>query len=286
MKKVFVGIGLVIVVVSIVLSQSLFTISQWQTAIVLRLGEPIDADLKPGLHFKIPFINTVVKLDKRIQNLNLPVEPYLTAAKKNLLVDSFLKWEISDTTKFYRTMNNIENANNRLFARLKSGLKNEFGRRNVKEVISGQRSQIMLDITKTLGNEYNNFGIKIIDVRIKKVDFPKDINSAVYKRMEAERARAAKYLRSQGDEEAAKITSTADKQRTIILSEAYKTGQILRGEGDQQAARIYARAYGKKPEFYSFYRSLDAYVQSFQDKSDLLLLDSGSNFLKYFENSK
>ncbi|WP_373018681.1 protease modulator HflC [Thiomicrorhabdus sp.] len=267
-------------------SSSVFVVNQWETAVVLRLGEIVKTDVKPGLHFKTPFINNVRTFDARIQTLDSAPERFLTSEKKNLEVDSFVKWRISDVEKFYTTMNGDNRlAGLRLGQIVKDGLRAEFGNRTVKEVISGERVEIAQKIKDTTAKAANEFGIEISDVRIKRIDLAKDVSESVYRRMEAERNRVAKDLRSKGAEAAERIRADADRQRVVILAEAYSEAEILRGQGDAKAAEIYAKAYNKDAEFYSFYHSLNAYQKSFKDKSDILLVDPNSDFFKYFNGS-
>ncbi|MGM0540970.1 MAG: protease modulator HflC [Pseudomonadota bacterium] len=267
-------------------SSSVYIVNQWETGVVLRLGEIVEADVKPGLHFKTPFINNVRKFDARLQTLDAPPERYLTSEKKNLVVDSFVKWRINDVKKFYTTMNgDYRLAGLRLGQIVKDGLRAEFGNRSVKEVISGERVEIAQKIKATSYDSATSFGIEIEDIRIKRIDLAKDISESVYRRMEAERNRVAKDLRSKGAESAEKITADADRQRVVILADAYSEAEILRGKGDAIAADIYAKAYNQDAEFYSFYHSINAYKDSFTDKSDIMLVDPKSDFFKYFNQS-
>ena len=279
-------LSILVAAVLFVASSSLFVVNQWETAVVLRLGEIVKADVEPGLHLKTPFINNVRKFDSRLQTLDAPPERYLTSEKKNLEVDSFVKWRIKDVELFYTTMNGDNRlAGMRLGQIVKDGLRAEFGNRTVKEVISGERVEIAQKIKNTTASAANAFGIEIEDVRIKRIDLAKDISESVYRRMEAERNRVAKDLRSKGAESAEKIRADADRQRVVILAEAYSEAEILRGKGDAQAAGIYANAYNADAEFYSFYHSINAYQKSFKDKSDVMLVDPKSDFFKYFNES-
>lgn len=267
-------------------SSSVFVVNQWETAVVLRLGEIVKADVPPGLHFKTPFINNVRTFDARVQTLDSAPERFLTSEKKNLEVDSFVKWRIKDVEKFYTTMNGDNRlAGMRLGQIVKDGLRAEFGNRTVKEVISGERVEIAQKIKDTTADAANSFGIEIADVRIKRIDLPKDVSDSVYRRMEAERNRVAKDLRSKGSEAAEKIRADADRQRVVILAEAYSEAEILRGQGDAKAAEIYAKAYNEDAEFYAFYHSLNAYQKTFKDKSDILLVDPKSDFFMYFNDA-
>ena len=283
MKSVF---SILVAAILFIGSSSVYVVNQWETGVVLRLGEIVKADVEPGLHFKTPFINNVRKFDSRLQTLDAAPERYLTSEKKNLEVDSFVKWRIKDVEKFYTTMNGDNRlAGMRLGQIVKDGLRAEFGNRTVKEVISGERVEIAQKIKKTTSDAASSFGIEIEDVRIKRIDLAKDISESVYRRMEAERNRVAKDLRSKGSESAEKIRADADRQRVVLLADAYSEAEILRGKGDAKAAEIYANAYNQDAEFYAFYHSINAYQAAFQDKSDILLVDPKSDFFKYFNES-
>lgn len=280
-------ISILIAAVLFVGSSALFTVKQGETAIVFRLGEIVQTDLKPGLHFKTPFINSVKLFDSRLQTLDAEPERYLTKEKKNLIVDSFVKWRISDAKKFYTTMNgDIRLANLRLAQIIKDGLRAEFGNRTVQEVISRDRARIVKDITESTKEDISSFGIEIADVRVKRVDLPPDVSESVYQRMEAERTRVAKELRSEGSEAAERIRADADRQKVVILSDAYREAEILKGKGDATASGIFANAYNQDAEFYAFYQSLNAYKDTFKDKTDMILVDPSSDFFKYFNKLK
>lgn len=280
-------ISILIAAVLFVGSSALFTVKQGETAIVFRLGEIVQTDLKPGLHFKTPFINSVKLFDSRLQTLDAEPERYLTKEKKNLIVDSFVKWRISDAKKFYTTMNgDIRLANLRLAQIIKDGLRAEFGNRTVQEVISRDRARIVKDITESTEEDISSFGIEIADVRVKRVDLPPDVSESVYQRMEAERTRVAKELRSEGSEAAERIRADADRQKVVILSDAYREAEILKGKGDATASGIFANAYNQDAEFYAFYQSLNAYKDTFKDKTDMILVDPSSDFFKYFNKLK
>lgn len=280
-------VGFALAAVLFVLSGAFYVVQEGQTGLVFRFGEVIKADLKPGLHFKIPFVNNVRKFDARLQTLDAPPERYLTSEKKNLNVDSYVKWRIIDAKRFYTAMNgDISNANMRLAQIIKDSLRAEFGSRTVQEVISQDRDVIVKDIKDEIGKSAQSFGIKIVDIRIKRVDLPQDVSGSVYSRMEAERTRVAKDLRSQGSEAAERIRADADRQKTIILSDAFRDAEAIRGEGDAKATEIYAQAYTKDAEFYAFYQSLKAYQAAFNDKSDVMVVDPKSDFFKYFNQQK
>lgn len=281
-------IGLVALVIALAAAAfSLFTVKEWERAILFRFGEIIRTDYEPGLHFKIPIVNNVRKFDGRIMTLDADPERYLTAEKKNVIVDAFIKWRIGDVKAYYTSMGgDTLRANNRLAQIIKDNLRAEFGKRTIQEVVSGERKEVMNILKTTADDLTDDFGINVIDVRIKRIDLPEDISTSVYSRMEAERERVAKELRSRGAEAAERIRADADRQRTVILAEAYRESEQLRGVGDASAADIYAKAFEKDPEFYSFYRSINAYRKSFSQKSDIMLLEPDTDFFKYFKDSK
>ncbi len=269
-----------------ILMSTLFVVDQRQYAIVFALGEVKEVIKEPGLHFKLPppFQN-VMFLDKRILTLDTP-EPdrFITAEKKNILVDAFVKWRITDPRLYFVSFSGDERrAQDRMAQIVKAALNDEITKRTVREVISGERGKVMDAIRTKVANEAKQIGAQIVDVRLKRVDYVEQINNSVYERMKSERARVANELRSTGAAESEKIRADADRQRTVILAEAYRQAEGVRGEGDAKAARIYAEAFGKNPEFYKFMRSLEAYKQSFKTRNDVLLIDPNSEYLKYFK---
>jgi len=277
-------LGIVLAIVVVVASFSLFVVTEREKAIKFRLGEIVSTDLKPGLHWQTPFINNVRTFDARIQTLDSEPERFLTGEKKNLIVDSFVKWRISDVANYYTaTGGDSAQASLRLSQIIKDGLRAEFAKRTIAEAVSGERTQIMNTITQQANDQAKAFGIEIVDVRIKRIDFPVEISDSVFRRMRAERERVAKDLRSRGAEEAEKIRAEADRQRTVILADAYRDAEKIRGEGDATATDIYAKAYSQDAEFYSLYRSLNAYKTVFANKSDVLVIDRNSEFFKYFK---
>nr|WP_284155488.1 protease modulator HflC [Sulfuricystis multivorans] len=264
----------------------LFTVDQRQYAIVFQLGEIKEVVTTPGLHFKWPLIQNVRYFDRRILTMD-SVEPerFLTAEKKPVLVDSFVKWRIADVHQYYISVQGDEMlARTRLAQTVNSGLREEFGRRTVHDVVSGERDKIMAEVQKKADADARQIGVEIVDVRLKRVDLPPEVSESVYRRMETERKRVANELRSQGAAEAERIRADADKQREVIIAEAYREAQKIKGEGDAKAAAIYAKAFGENPEFYAFYRSLEAYRQSFANKNDLLVVDPSAEFFKYLKN--
>ena len=264
-------------------SFSVFTIKEWERAILFRLGEIVRDDYTPGLHFKVPFINNVRKFDGRIQTLDVDPERFLTSEKKNVIVDSFVKWRIKDVGRYYTAVRgDVAQANLRLDQIIKDGLRGEFGKRTLKDTVSGDRAQIMNILTATANPLANEIGIEVVDVRIKRVDLPPDVSNSVFRRMQAERERVARDFRSRGAEAAERIRADADRQRTVIVAEAYRDSEQTRGEGDARAADIYAQAFGKNEEFFSLYRSLNAYRGVFGSRDDMLILQPDSDFFRYF----
>jgi len=280
-------LGIVLVVVLVIGSFSVFTVDEREKAIMFRLGEIVRTDFEPGLHFKMPLVNNVRKFDARILTMDAPPERYLTSEKKNVIVDSFVKWRIQDVAKYYTTMGGDETrANMRLAQIIKDGMRGEFGKRTIQEAVSAERSQIMEVLLAQAKRQAAPFGIEIVDVRIKRIDLPPEVSTSVYRRMEAERARVAAEFRSRGAEAAERIRADADRQREIILAEAYRDAQTIKGEGDAKAAAIYAGAFGKDPEFYSLYKSLSAYRRVFDSKDDILVLEPESDFFRYFKSAE
>ncbi len=240
-------------------------------------------DREPGLKFKMPFVNNVVKFDNRIQTLDTPADRFLTGEKKNVIVDSYVKWRIIDAEQFYKsTGGNMARTKNRLAQIIKTGLKSEFSKRTIADVVSGERSEIMSSIAQLAKKDIAEFGIEIIDVRIKRIDLSQEVSNSVYRRMQAERQRVAKEFRSKGAEEAEIIRAAADKKRTIILANAYRDSEKIRGEGDALSANNYAQAYTKDVDFYSFYRSLESYKKAFSGQNDIMVLNPNTQFFRHF----
>lgn len=282
------GAGLIgAFVVMVVLTLSAYTVDEREYAIVFRLGEIVSVKKSPGLYFKMPLVENVRYFDKRILTLNWD-EPdrFITSEKKNVLVDSFVKWRIVDPAKFYVSVKGDEaQAERRLSQTVNDGLRAEFGKRTIHDVVSGERSEIMEILRQRADKDSRQMGIQILDVRLRRVDLPKEVSESVYQRMDAERKSVANELRSQGAAAAEKIRADADKQREVIIAEAFREAQKVKGEGDANAAEIYATAFGKNPEFYAFYRSTEAYKNSFKSKSDVIVLDQSSDFFKYMRSS-
>lgn len=271
-----------------VLFSSLFVVDQRQYAIVFALGEVKKVINEPGLHWKLPppFQNAIF-LDKRILTFDTPeADRFITAEKKNILVDAFVKWQIVEPKLYFVSFGGDERrAYDRMSQIIKAALNDEITKRTVREVISGERGKVMDAIRKKVSDEAQQIGVSIIDVRLKRVDYVEQINNSVYDRMKAERTRVANELRSTGAAESEKIRADADRQRTVILAEAYREAEQIRGEGDAKASQIYAQAFGQNPEFYKFYRSLEAYRASFRNRSDVMVLDPNTEFFKYFRNT-
>jgi membrane protease subunit HflC len=272
--------------VFVVAGAILFTVDQRQYAIVFQLGEIKEVVKEPGINFKWPLIQNVRYFDRRILTLDsAEPERFLTAEKKPVLVDSYVKWRIADVRQYYISVQGDETlAKTRLAQTVNAGLREEFGRRTVHDVVSGERDKIMAEVQKKADLDARQIGVEIIDVRLKRVDLPPEVSESVYRRMETERKRVANELRSQGAAEAERIRADADKQREVIVAEAYREAQKIKGDGDAKAAAIYAKAFGENPEFYAFYRSLEAYRQSFSNKNDLLVVDPSAEFFKYLKN--
>ncbi len=277
------GSLIALALVAVVLSLSAFTVKQWELAIKLRLGEIVDAEYKPGLHWMIPFVNNVKIFDGRIQTLDANPQRFLTGEKKDVIVDSFVKWRIANVGQYYRSTGGSAARTSSLLAeRINTSLRDEFGKRTIVEVVSGERAEIMALLTKEADEKANELGVEVIDVRIKRIDLPSEVSGSVYERMRAERERVARDWRAQGDEAAERITADADRQRTVILANAFRDAEILRGEGDAKATAIYAKAYNTNSEFYAFYRSLAAYRSIFASSGNMMVLKPDSEFFKYF----
>jgi len=263
---------------------TLFTVDQRERAIVFQLGEVKEVIATPGLHIKWPLIQNVRYFDARILTLDTPdAERYITSEKKNLLVDTFVKWRINDARQYYISVGDEAQAATRISQTVNATLREEVGKRTVHEVVSEDRDQIMTSVRGRANQDAKKIGVEIIDVRLKRVDLPQEVSDSVYKRMDAERKSVANQLRSEGSSEAERIRAEADKEREVIIANAYKEAQRIKGEGDAKAAAAYAQAFGQNPEFYAFYRSLEAYRSSFKNRSDVLVLEPNSEFFKYLK---
>ena len=269
------------------LLNSFFIVSEKERAIVFQFGEAVRPDIPVGFHLKIPVIQDVKKYDSRIQTLDEEPDRILTVESKYLLVDSFIKYKITDVLTFYKANNGSFNSLNSLLGqRSEFVLKNNFGKRTVKEVVSGERDELMSIMLSSLNDSVSDLGVEIIDFRVKRIDLPSNLSNSVYERMRTERNRLAEELRSEGKEIAREIRAVADKDKVVILAQAYKQSEELRGEGDAEAAGIYADSFSQDPEFYEFTRSMKAYVETFGNKSDVMLIDSDSEFFKYLNAKK
>ena len=264
-----------------------FVVNQWELALKLRLGEIVDADYKPGLHFMIPAVHNVVKFDKRIQTLDARPQRFLTIEKKDVIVDSYAKWRISDVAQYYRSTGGSQMKTSSLLAeRINASLREEFGKRTIQEVISGDRTEIMDLLRKDADEKASAIGVEVVDVRVKQIDLPPEVSESVYNRMRAERERVARDLRAKGAEAAEKIRANADRQRAVLLAEAYREAEQIRGVGDAKATEVYAKAFTRNPEFYSFTRSLEAYRKSFGESKNLMVIEPDSDFFRYFKDQK
>lgn len=286
MKKSISNLLIGAAIVLILMSMSMFVVDQRQNAIVFQLGEVVDVKTDPGLYFKVPLMQNVRYFDSRILTLDTgEPERFITAEKKNVMVDSFVKWRIVDVKQYYISVGGDEQrAATRLMQTVNSSMREEFGKRTLHEVVSGEREQIMNVLREKTDADARKIGVQVLDVRLKRVDFPVEISESVYRRMDAERKRVANELRASGAAEGEKIKADADKQREVILAQAYRDAQKTKGEGDAKAAALYAAAFGRDAEFYAFYRSLEAYKQSFKNKSDVMVIDPSSAFFKYLKN--
>ncbi len=282
LSTILIGLILVLVLASL----TLFTVDQRQNAIVFQLGEVVSVKTKPGLYFKVPMVQNVRYFDTRVLTIDsAEPERFITSEKKNVLVDSFVKWRIIDVKQYYVSVGGDEvRAQTRLMQTVNDGLRAEFGKRTVHDVVAGERDKIMEILRQKANLDASKIGVQVLDVRLKRVDLPQEVSESVYRRMEAERKRVANELRSTGSAEAEKIRADADRQREVILAEAYRDAQQIKGEGDAKASSIYAAAYGQSPEFYSFYRSMEAYRQSFKSKGDVMVLEPSSDFFKYLKH--
>ena len=282
-------IGLIVaVVVALVAWNSFYIVAQTERAVLLQFGRVVQPDVQPGLHVKIPYVNQVRIFDGRLLPLDSTSSRFLTLEKKALMVDAYAKWRVKDAERFYQSTSGMKQvADERLARRLEASLRDQFGKRTLHESVSGERDALMADVTATLNRAAEReLGIEVVDVRVKAIDLPREVNRSVFERMSTEREREAREHRAKGRELAEGIRADADRQRRVLLAEAYREAEELRGDGDAQAASIYANAFGQDQEFYSFYRSLQAYRESFADKRDVLVLDPGSDFFRYLEKSR
>lgn len=283
--KTTISLGLILLLV-LLATQSLYVVSELQRAVLLRFGEVVEADVQPGLHFKIPIVNKVRIFDGRLLTLDSQPKRFLTQEKKALIVDSYLKWRIADVEKFYTaTSGDIAVAERLLGSRVDTGLRNKVGERSMHEVVSGERDELMVELTTKLNKvAKEKLGIEVVDVRVKAIDLPPEVSTSVFSRMQTERQREAREHRAKGKELAEGISADADRQKVVIESQAFNESEQIRGEGDAVAAAIYAKAYNRDPEFYAFYRSLNAYKETFGKGDDLMVIDPKSDFFQYLNN--
>jgi membrane protease subunit HflC len=282
-SRLFAILGVILLVV-VTVHSTFYAVDEREKVIVVRFGEVLRYDESPGLHVKVPFLDTVRFFDSRILTLDAEPQQFLTSEKKYVVVDSFVKWKIVDALKYYVTVGGQESeALRRLEQVINSNLRDEFGKRTVHDVISTDRRKIMDILTANADKEARKFGIEVVDARIQRVDLPQEVSQSVFQRMKAERLRIANELRAQGAEAAEKIRADAERQRQVLLADAYRQAQNIRGEGDAKATALYARSYGRAPDFFSFYRSLDAYKKSFNKKDDIMIVDPSSDFFKYMK---
>ncbi|MCP4430628.1 MAG: protease modulator HflC [Gammaproteobacteria bacterium] len=276
----------VLAIFAIVISMSTFIVHERELAIKFKLGEIVESDYEPGIYFQIPIINNIRKFDSRVLTMDTPSERFLTAEKKNVIVNSFVKWKISDPKTFYTaTAGDERQAIARMASIINNELKGQIASKTMREVISGERATIMQKVTDNAGVKVRDLGVELIDVRVKKVELPEEVSNTVYRRMATERQTVAREFRSRGEEKAKQIRANADRQREEILAEAYRKSEQIRGEGDAQSAKTYADSFNQDKEFYSFYRSLKAYETSFGNNGDMIILSPDSEFFKFFKDS-
>ena len=279
-------LAIIFLVIIVGIGNTIYVISEVERGVKTRFGEIIEVDISPGLHVKMPFVDVVRRFDARILTVDAEPASFFTIEKKRLIVDSYAKWKIANVETYYKATNGVERtAANRLAKRVNDGLRNQFGSRTLREVVSGERDLLMKNITEDLnGSVREELGIEIVDIRVKRIDLPSEVSNQVFRRMTAERDKEAQELRSTGKEKAERIRASADRERTIELANAYRDSEELRGEGDAEAASVYADAYEQDPEFYAFIRSLNAYKSAFSNKGDILLVEPDSDFFKYLNN--
>lgn len=279
-------LAIIFLVMIVGIGNTIYVISEVERGVKTRFGEIIEVDISPGLHVKMPFVDVVRRFDARILTVDAEPASFFTIEKKRLIVDSYAKWKIANVETYYKATNGVERtAANRLAKRVNDGLRNQFGSRTLRDVVSGERDLLMKNITEDLNSSVREeLGIEIVDIRVKRIDLPSEVSNQVFRRMTAERDKEAQELRSTGKEKAERIRASADRERTIELANAYRDSEELRGEGDAEAASVYADAYQQDPEFYAFIRSLNAYKSAFSNKGDILLVEPDSDFFKYLNN--
>lgn len=283
-RSIAIGAGIVAIIAAIVVYLSAFTVGMTQQAIVLQFGDPRQVVNKPGLHWKLPFIQNVVYIDKRILNLNVPPEEIIAKDRKRLVVDAFARYRIVDSLRFYQSVGDPRNSANRLQPNFVSSLRNVLGDHTLEELVRDNRAGLMKRIQTAFNTAAQQFGIEVVDVRIRRADLPEQNSMAIYQRMQTEREREAAEIRAQGNEEAQRIRSRADREVTVIVAEAERDAQIVRGEGDATRNSIYAEAYSADPEFFAFYRSMEAYRQGLKGDNTTMIVTPDSEFFRYFGN--
>lgn len=281
-RSIAIGVGVVAIIAAIVLYLSAFTVSMTQQAIVLQFGDPRAVITKPGLHWKLPVIQNVIYIDKRILNLNAPPEEIIAKDRKRLVVDAFARYRIVDSLRFYQSVGDPRNSSDRLRPNFVSALRNVLGDHTLEELVRDDRAGLMKKIQESFNSAAIQFGIEVVDVRIRRADLPEQNSQAIYQRMQTEREREAAEIRAQGNEEAQRIRSRADREVTVTLAEAERDAQILRGEGDAKRNEIYGAAYSADPEFFAFYRSMEAYKQSLKSDNTTMIVTPDSEFFRYF----
>ena len=276
-----------VIAVLLLLWSSLFYVDERELAIKFQFGEIIESNYKAGIHWKTPLFQNVRKFDKRILTIDAQEESFFTGEQKDLIVDSYVKWRIKNVAEYYKATGGDElRAGNLLYQTINTGLREEFGKRTIQEVVAGERSELMGITTEQARKKAETLGINLVDVRVKRVEYPAGVSKSVYDRMRTERERVARDFRSKGAESAERIRADADRQSKVTLAEAYRDSEVVRGEGDAKSADLYSRAYGKNRDFYRFYRSMDAYKKAFNGKDDVLLLQPDSEFFRYFNNAQ
>ncbi|MCF8471120.1 MAG: protease modulator HflC [Parvibaculum sp.] len=283
-RSVTIGAGIVVIIAAIVAYLSAFTVSMTQQAIVLQFGDPRAVVTEPGLHWKLPFVQNVVYIDKRILNLDTPPEEIIAKNRKRLVVDAFARYRIVDSLRFYQAVGDPRNSDNRLKPNFISALRNVLGDHTLEELVRDDRVGLMKKIQTAFDQATQKFGIEVVDVRIRRADLPEQNSQAIYQRMQTEREREAAEIRAQGNEEAQRIRSRADREVTVLIADADRDGQIARGEGDARRNEIYAQAYTKDPEFFAFYRSMQAYKESLKGDNTTMIVSPNSEFFRYFGN--
>lgn len=278
-------LGVLVAAAVVVFASSAFTVKHWEKALKFKFGEFQGEEISSGLHFKIPVVNTIKIYDTRYQTMDRSPERFITVNKEELLVDSFVKWKIKDLQKFYKTVKTKDRAENRLEQKINNSLKAQIAKRTISDVVAGDRIEIMNIVQKAIDEEAKSIGVEVVDVRLKRVDLADQIQANVFDRMRSERERIANEYRATGNEKAIAIRAGADRTKIELISEAEKKAQLIRGEADAQATKIYADAFGQDPEFYEFYRSLNAYKETFNSSGDLIILDPKSDFFKHFNSA-